>query len=354
MAYGTLAVNDLLKTVRVGGSIWEVGEDRTWQAIESYLAAHNGILDQQLMGFVSKTTERIVGSGGVDDTLTFDELDEFGRADAQKTAAGSTLGFPMALYGRALQWTRKYFENHTPAEMVAQVEAVMTADVLNVQKQIKKALFTPTNRTVTDKLVDRMSIPVKALVNADSQSLPIGPNGEIFTASSHTHYLARAGGSLAASDVSALISTVTEHYNSGMAMLYINQAQEAAIRAMTSNFTPYIDARIRVGSGTTVADGVLDQSNAYNRAIGIFDAAEVWVKPWVPASYLFAWMQGQTPPLAWRERRPGSSNLGLDYENEQYPLRARQLGREFGIGVWNRVNGAALYSGNTTYAAPTL
>jgi hypothetical protein len=352
MAYGTLSVADLLKTVRVGASVWEVGEDRTFAAISAYLAAHNEILRNQLMGFVEVTTDRIAGTGG-NGTMAMQELDEFGRADAQKITAGAILGFPLNLYGIALQWTRKWMENHTLEEMVAQVEATAVADNLNIQKQIKKALFFAGNVTFVDHLVDNMSIPVKRLVNADSMEMPTGPNGETFTASSHTHYIARVS-TLAASDVSAVITHVAEHYNSGQIQLFINQAQEAAIRGFTSNFTPYIDARIITGSGVTVANGTLDQSNIYNRAIGVFDQAEVWVKPWVPANYMFAWVLGQRPPLAWRERRPGSSAFGLDYEDEQYPLRAKQMGREFGIAVRNRTNGAVLYVGATTYANPSL
>lgn len=353
MAYGTLSVADLLATARVGASVMEVGEDRTFAAIDAYLQAHNQIQRELFDLLVEETTERTVGTGA-SDTMTMDELDEFGRADPQKVTAGDILGFPLRLYGGALQWTRKYFENHTPAELVAQVDAMMTADAQNLQKQVKRALFFSANYTFTDKLVDRMSIAVKRLVNADSFPLPIGPNGEVFTASSHTHYLARVGGSLAASDVSALISTVTEHYNSGTAVLYINQAQEAAIRAMTSNFTAYMDARIIPASTATVARGTLDQSNIYDRAIGVFDQAEVWVKPWVPANYLFAFMVGQQKPIAKRVRRAGSGDLVLDYENEQYPLRARQYGREFGVGVRNRVNGAVLYAGGTSYTNPTI
>lgn len=352
MAYGTLSVSDLLATARVGASVIEVGEDKTWATIEAYLAAHNQIQASMLSDLVDPTTERVVGVGGVD-TMGMDEMDEFGRADAQKVTAGDTMGFPLRLYGAALQWTRKYLDNHTPAELMAQIEAMTTADNLNIQKQIKRALFLSSNYSFTDKLVDRLSIPVKRLVNADSMVIPTGPNGETFTAASHTHYLARVS-TLAASDVSGAISTVTEHYNSGQALLYINQAQEAAIRGFTSNFTPYLDARLIPATTSTVARGALDQSNVYNRAIGVFDAAEVWVKPWIPANYMFAWMRGPMKPLAMRTRRPGSGNFGLDYEDESHPLRARQYGREFGIAVQNRVNGAVLYVGGTSYTDPTI
>lgn len=350
MAYGTLSVADLLATTRVGASVFEVGEDRTFAAIDAYLAAHNTILSMLLGDLVGRTTERIVGVGGTD-TMVMQELDEFGHADAQKAVAGATLGFPLRLYGVAIQWTRKWFENHTLAELVAQVEAAATADNLNLQLQIKRALFVPTNTTFTDKLIDRLSIPVKALANADSFVIPVGPNAEIFNAATHTHYLGTA--SLVAANISALITTVTEHFNSGQVMLYINQAQEAAIRAMTANFTPLYDQRIILPTTTQAVVGALDQSNAYNRRIGVFDAAEVWVKPWVPANYIVAWMQGQDTALVLRERRAGSSTFGLDYEDEKYPLRARQLGREFGVGVKNRVGAAVLKTDNATYSTPS-
>lgn len=352
MAFGTLTVADLLATTRVGASVFEVGEDKTFEAISNYLAAHNAILNDQLMGFVERTTERIIGVGGTD-TMTMQELDEFGLADAQKVTAGSTLGFPLRLYGIALQWTRKWMENHTLAEMVAQVEAAALADNMNVQRQIKRALFLSANYSFTDKLVDRMSIPVKRLLNADSFPIPPGPNGESFTASSHTHYIARVG-ALAASDITALISTVAEHYNNGQVQLFINQASESAIRGFTSNFTAYVDARIIPASTAQVARGSLDQSNVYNRAIGIFDQAEVWVKPWVPANYMFAWVAGQAVPLVMRERRAGSGDFALDFEDEAHPLRARHLGREFGMAIKNRVNGAVLYTGGTSYTDPTI
>jgi hypothetical protein len=349
MAYGTLSVADLLASVRVGATVFEVGEDKTFAAIDAYLKAHNTILNMMLDDLVNRTTDRIVGIGG-SDTMVMQELDEFGHADAQKVTAGATVGFPLRLYGGAIQWTRKWFQNHTLVELVAQVEGMTTADNLNVQSQVKKALFTPTNYTFIDALIDRLSIPVKALANADSVPLPIGPNGEVFNAATHTHYTGTA--SLIAANISALITNVSEHFNSGTVVLYINQAQEAAVRAMTSNFTAYIDARIIPASTAQVGRGVLDQSNAYNRAIGIFDAAEVWVKPWVPANYMVAWMSGQDKPLMMRTRAAGSGDFGLDYEDEQYPLRARQYGREFGVAVRNRVSAAALLTNSGTYVVP--
>jgi hypothetical protein len=349
-SFGTYTISDLLAVTQQ--SVIQFDENRVFDAIDAYLTAHNMLVDDMLTSLVERTTERYVGVGGIA-AMDMQELDEFGRADAQKIVPGDALGIPLRQFGGAIQWTRKYMENATPAEVAGQVTAMTTADMLNVQRQIKKALFLSTNYSFIDYLTDKVSLPVKRLLNADSFSIPAGPNGETFTAASHTHYIARVS-TLAASDISALITTVAEHYNTGTVMLFINQAQESAVRAFTSNFTGYVDARIRPADTATVAVGALDQTNVYNRAIGLFDQAEVWVKPWVPANYMFAWVMGQPKPLAMRERRTGSGAFKLDYDNETYPLRAKQYGREFGIGVRNRVNGAVLYTGATSYADPTI
>jgi hypothetical protein len=350
MAYGT---NSTLDTLRASQStIAQYGEDNAFEAIETARQAHNRNLQEMLTTLVETTTDRQRRYGGSDD-MSMDEVDEFGRGDAQKITAGVTVGFPLRLFDLSVQWTRKFMQNGTMGELAAQFDSATTAHIKRIQREIKRAIFTPTNSTFTDRLVDSVSLSVKAFVNADSAAIPNGPNGESFNGATHTHYLARVG-ALAATDVTGAIETVIEHHNTGQAMLYINRAQEASIRGFTSNFTPYVDTRIIPGSGTTVASGPLVPTNLYNRAIGIFDGAEVWVKPWIPATYMFAFVQGAPKPLVLRERTAGSSGLQIAAEDEAYPLRARTLEAEFGVGVWTRTNGAVLYTGNTSYSAPTI
>lgn len=350
MDYGT---NSTLDTLRASQqSIAQYGEDNAFEALETARQAHNRNLQEMVTSLVETTTDRQRRYGGVDD-MNMDEVDEFGRGDAQKITAGVTVGFPLRLFDLSVQWTRKFMQNGTMGELAAQFEAATTAHIKRMQREIKRAFFTPTNSTFLDRLVDSVSLNVKALVNADSAAIPNGPNGESFDGSTHTHYLARVG-ALAATDITSAIETVIEHHNTGQAMLYINRAQEAAIRGFTANFTAYVDARIVPGSGTTVANGQLVQTNLYNRAIGIFDGAEVWVKPWIPANYMLVFVQGAPKPLVLRERAPGSSGLQIAAEDEAYPLRARTLEAEFGVGVWTRTNGAVLYTGGTSYVTPTI
>jgi hypothetical protein len=350
MAYGTLNTLDTLRASQQ--SIAQYGEDRAFEAIDAAMQAHNAILREQMTDFIEETTDRQRRYGGAS-TLSLDEVDEGGTPDAQKVSAGVTVGFPLRLFGLSVQWTRKYFQNATGAELAAQFDAATDAHYKRVTREIKRAIFTPTNSTFTDRLIDSVDLAVKAFVNADSAAIPNGPNGETFDGATHTHYVARVS-TLAASDVISAIETVLEHHAAGGVRLYINRASEAAIRAMTTNFTAYLDTRLVGATSSTQANGTLSELNLYNRAIGIFDSAEVWVKPWVPANYMFVFVQGAPKPLVLRSRNPNSWGLTIAADDEVHPLRARVVESEFGVGVWTRTNGAVLYTGGTSYTAPTI
>ena len=351
MAFGTLSVLDTLKSSRQ--SIAEFGEDNAYQSIEIARKAHNDQFGMMVRDFIERTTDRqrAYGGGSAND---MQEVDEFGRSDAQKIAAGVTVGFPLRKLDYAVQWTADFMETASVAELAAQFTAAQDAHIRALMRQIKKALFVPVNYTYKDRYVDNVDLAVKSLVNADSAEIPVDANGNSYDGATHTHYVGRVGGSVAASDITTLIRNVQEHYASGMPMLYISQTDESAIRAMTPNFVPILDARVMPASTSTVGRGALDVANLYNRLIGYFDGAEVWVKPWMIASYFFAYVKGAPVPLVLRERVAGRSNLRIVAENEYHPLRTQTLAAEFGVGVWNRTNGAILYSGGSSYVTPTI
>jgi hypothetical protein len=357
-AYGTLAALDTLATL-TNTTVADFGEDRAFAEIDAALAAHNRIEQELLGNFVERTTDRLRRYGS-QDAMSMDELDEFGRADAQKLSAGATVGFPLRLYGIAIQWTRKYFQNALTTELAAQTAGVMDADSKVIQREIKRAIFLPTNVTVLDRLVDNVSLVTKRLINADSTSIPLGPNGESFDGATHTHYLFTAGVALAAADMNGLIETVIEHHPTGQAMVYINRAQETAVRGL-AGFTAYLDARLINQTAGVVAGRSLDSFNVNDRAIGVYSAAgvsaEVWVKPWVPSGYLFAWVDGAPVPLVMRTRNAGGGDLELVADDEAHPLRARAWERECGFSVWTRTNGAVLFvdaAAAGAYTAPTI
>ena len=355
-AYGTLSSFDTLATNYQ--NIAQIGEDRAFEAINLMLDAHNAQV-ALLRGELCETTTDRLRRYGNPSQMKMVELGEFGGADAQKVLAGVTVGFPLKLYGASLQWTRKYFQNATGKELAAQITSMMDADVQNTIQQIKKALFSPVNYTDDDRLVDHLNaiqLPVKALANADGSGLPVGPNGEIFNGSTHTHYLAVAtGGTLTTTDADAALNTVLEHFADGNARFNINRNDEQTWRALTG-FVPYYDPAVVQPITAAYAPTVpLNLVNLNNRAIGRYRGAEIWVKPWMIAGYAHVWVQGQPPPLCLRVRSAETDALLLVSEDEEHPLRAKQYEREFGVGVFNRVNSAILdMVHSTTYTAPTV
>ncbi len=353
--YGMLSTLDTLASNFQ--TIAQIGEDRAYESIRLTLDAHNRLVDEMLGDFVQPTTDRLRRFGTAA-AMTMEKLSEHGVPSPQKILPGVNVGFPLDNYGAALSWTRDYFEEATGDEIAGQIVALMDADARNLMYLIKNAIFSPTNYSFDDYLVDHLSqiqLPILALLNADGKGIPAGPNGETFDGTSHTHYLGYASGAVADSDVQAVLETVLEHFAAGEGRIFINRSQEAFIRGLTPNFVPYLQSGVVAENSLRYSIAkTLDTLRLYNRAIGTYRGAEVWIKPWMPANYIFAWLKGAPAPLVFRSKRAGSGELRLVAEDESYPMRAKMYRRQCGIGVWTRNNGAVLYTGGTSYTAPTL
>lgn len=351
--YGTVITLDTIRAI-TGTTVLQFGEDAIFDAVQAELDIVNAQLNTALGTFVETTTDRLRRGYGSQVDMEMVEVDEMGTPETQKyVPPGQNMGFPLRRKMLALQWTRTAFDRMTPRELALQVDSAIKADRKGIYRDIKQALFSSTNLTFTDRWVDHISIPVKALANADGFPMPFGPNGEVFNAATHTHYLATA--SLVAGDITGLWKTVAEHYSSGQIMIYINQAQEAAVRAMTGNFIAYTPVNIVNPTTAVQAQGTTQPFNQYNRAIGLFDqVAEVWIKPWIPAGYMLCFNTGARRPLAMRRSDLGSSDFQLVYEDENHRLRARNFQREYGLGVQERTAAAVLYIGGGTYVIPTI
>jgi hypothetical protein len=350
MSTGTHDISTLLAAR--DQSVAAFGLNNIVPILESELAAHNAIAMDMVSTFAEPTTDRQrkYGTSAASEMI---EADEYSRAPTQRSKPGSTVGFPLKMYQFALGWTRKWFDTKTPADLAIAVQSAERAHLRRLQNEIKKGLMLSGNYTFTDFLVDNVDLAVKRLVNADSAAIPEGPNNEVFDGSTHTHYLARAGGALAASDLKSAINTVVEHGHGAMVKAAISKTDETTVRAL-SGFTAFPDPRI-VYRNTDTPGQTLDISRLDNRAIGIFEGAEVWVKPWAIANYILVWDDGSPKPLAMRQRdNTAMQGLRIAGENDAFPLHAQYMEAEFGFGAWNRTNGAVLYFGNTTYADPTI
>lgn len=358
--YGTLTLLDTLKTIDKD-NVFTYGEDRLYAHISDLLRAHNEMTRDMLDLFAARTSDKIRRYGAQTVGGVMVEADEWGAADVQKTSvAGYNVGFPLRSYQYALGWTKKYFEVKTVADIAKEYIAAQDADVKNLKTQMLRAISRATNYTFVDRLDDQVDLPVKALQNADSTSIPPDEYGNTFNGATHTHLLARVS-TFAASDVTAAIDTVVEHgVGGGQVVLLINRAQEAAISAFTP-FTPLQAPLINPGGGSTDDVPVFSRDNPYridDKPIGIWDGyVVVHVKPWVPANYIFAVLVNANSPkvLAIRTRPiAGYGDFRLVGQDDHFPLRAQWFEREFGIGVWGRLQASVLYVGGTSYVTPTF
>lgn len=350
MTTGTNDISTLLAARNQ--SVADYGLTNIQPILAAELQAHNAIVTMLTTDLAEFTTDR-QRKYGVSVQGDMYEVDEYGRAPTQVAKPGDTVAFPLKLFQYAIGWTQKWMDLHTPADMAIAVQAAERAHLRMITREMKKGFMLSSNYVFNDFLVDGVDLSVKRLVNADSASIPEGPNNEVFDGSTHTHYLARAGGSLAASDLTALINTVIEHGYGKNVKVAISTTDEATVRALTG-FTAYPDPRIVYRNSDTPGQ-TLDISRLNNRAIGIFGGAEIWVKSWMPANYAFAWDAGSPPPLAFRQRSNASiQGLRIAATNNIYPLYAQYMEAEFGVGVWTRTNGAMLYFGGSSYTNPTI
>jgi hypothetical protein len=346
---GTASVSDLFAARFT--SLAKFGQDRVQSALQADLEVHNQLATEMVgsLAEVSSDRQRIYGTSDSGQML---EVDEFSRGPTQKPQVGATVAFPMRLFQYNVGWTRKFFQNKTVNDLLVMYLAAKKAHRRKIQVRLKKAIFGSANYTFNDLHVDKIDLAVKRFLNADSVAIPEGPNGEVFVAASHTHYLANA--TLTAAFATSVINTVVEHGNGGMVKLYISTTDEAAFRALTG-FQAYLDPRIALGTGQVANQQRLNITRLDNRAIGIYGAAEVWVKPWMIANYLFVFDESaEQKPLVLRTRDGSGTDLKVAADIALYPLQAQYMEDEFDFGVWNRTNGAIGYFAGGAYAVPAI
>lgn len=349
MTTGTHDISTLLATRFQ--SVASFGLDTIQRVLEADMQAHNQIV-QSLVGDLCELTTDRQRKYGTSITGEMVEVDEYGRAATQVAKPGATVGFPLKLFQFNIGWTEKWFETHTPADMAVATQNGQKAHLRAIQRDIKKAIYLSANYTFNDFLVDKVDLSVKRLVNADSAGIPDGPNGETFDGASHNHYNTNA--TLTAAALKDSINDVIEHGHGAGVRVAISRTDEAAVSALTG-FKAYTDPRL-IYRNTDTPAATLDITRLDNRAIGIFEGAEVWVKPWAIANYAVAWdASSPDKPLVFRQRDATSmQGLRIAATLRTYPLVAQYMEAEFGVGVWTRTNGSVLYFASGTWADPTI
>lgn len=351
--FGTLTTLD--RYANENATVAAFGLDNLMPDVANALAAYNAAMNSAVQDFAILTSDPLVPFGG-DTAMVMQELDEFGSPDTQKIAAGQNMGVPLRHYGIAVQWSERFQRTRTVADLTKQFDAAATADRKLIINQIFKALTKPTPGTEIDALTN-LQLTINPLYNG-TMTPPPSPTGTTFDAS-HKHFSASTA--LVAADLDALINTVIEHGGTGTLKVFISRADQAMVEGL-AKFVKYTPANIVMPTTEVTALGTLDTENPDDRAIGLYDGIEVWVKPWVPQHYQIVSRTGAnaTKPLAIRTTSGTlagdayAGGFGLFYEDALYPLRARAMGRDFGVAVVNPGAAAVHFSNGSTYTMPVV
>lgn len=349
---GTHDIASLLANQQIAGLyVSQANQDMLIEAFRNDLAVHNRLKEIVLADLAEVTTDRFRPMG-MSDNVEMIEADEYSRAPTQKPTTAGNLGFPLRRKQIALGWTQDWLNMNTVADMAKAVLAAEKADVKATVAALKRAFYLSGNYNSLDIFVpQQLTLPVKRFWNADGMGIPEGPNGLIFDGTTHTHYSAVNG--LTQGTLLALISNVIEHREGAAVRLVFNIADEATIRAL-AGFQPYVDPRLTLALTAAVPTERLVITQLDNRAIGIFGASEVWLKPWAIAGYAFAYDTNAPKVLAYRQPERGQAGLHIAAENIAFPLYARYMQDSFGFGVANRSGGAILDFSHVSYTDPVI
>lgn len=346
---GTFGVSDLLAAKNQ--SVVKFGISDVIEVLNADNANFSAQMAAALGDFAetSNDRQRTVGSSVGGAML---EVDEFGQGPTQRDIPSYFLGFPLRKFQFPIGWTAQWEKNATPADYAIKNTAAQGSDWRRTRYELQKAIFTPTNSTYKDHLVDNAPLPVKAMVNADSQPIANGPNGETFDGATHTHYTGSA--TLTAAAVTALIQNIVEHRNGAVVRLNINVADVAAFSAL-AGFVALQVPYLTLGTFANQVDKPrLEILKVDDRQIGFFGAAEVWTKPWAVANYCVGIdVAAPQKPLV-RRVEDNDRGLYIAAEIDVHPLRAQYIEHFYGFGAWNRLAVAVLQFNNASYSTPTL
>lgn len=338
--------------------------DRFNELLLAELEVHNAAMQEFLGDYVEYTTEIMDAYGGKADGQMVPAT-EYSRTQTQAPAfLAGEVAFPLRSFQFAMGWTRKTLNLAKPYDLARRVANAESAHRRRVIYEFQNALYTPTNRTDVDP-DKKITLTVRALLNADSQPIPDSPSGNTFTAATHTHYDFAAVLNEAA--VTTLVDNVLEHEHganvtgdelSGLRII-INKADETVFRSL-ANFKAYEAPTMGQIDSTQTTPAQRVMFSPYNRAIGLWDGfAEVWVKPWTYANYIVAYTVGPTQggrrPIGFRQRS-GATLQGLQRVGniDAFPLLIDYFEAEFGMGGWERSAAAVSLMGAAAYTAPTI
>ncbi|EYB67027.1 hypothetical protein DEIPH_ctg052orf0022 [Deinococcus phoenicis] len=338
-------------------TLGDFGIPNALAVLTAQIVAYNAQMNESLARLVEVTTER-VEAAPVPAGLRMVRTDEYGNAATQKGGTTEGRGFPLETMQVATGWTEHFGLVGSVRDFMQMNDQAQLAHTTAIREDLARALYNPQERPVTETLTVGpfvrpevfANVKVKPLYNGDDEVPPLGPNGKRFEAG-HNHYLASDG--LGETAVDELTTTVGEHSTGNSLVIYINEADAAAFRAL-SGFASNTVAQV-IGPNNQVQTNVaLDVSRTDDRHIGFTASGiPVWTKPWaIPGYALCLNLNG---PRALKMRVPAQAVLrGLRLKGQEgnTVLKAQTWEASHGFGASNRGAAAILNFGPKPQGAP--
>jgi hypothetical protein len=335
------------------GSAKTYGLQKINAEIQKDLANYNSQVSEMMASFCENLTEQ-VRVFNTTNQITMNEVDEFGKSRTKSDSGRWDVSFPVRKFIAGVGYSLEWLNRATVQEISDKFTALQLAHQKNIVKQTKQAIYTSGSSSFVDEHFNGETLTLRSFWCNDGATIPVNSAGSSFTA--HTHYIGSSSGSVAATDVSALVLKVTEHDQTDDLMLVIHPNNYDAIAALTG-FTA-LSSSVLSYDGTTSTVVKIDNSNLTNRMVGYWkNSIEIWVKPWAVENFMVCLATGSPDgkPLGFRQL-PWNDLQGLKlnslYENE--PLVAQEGIAYEGMSVLNRSAGAVLQLNSSSYTNPTI
>lgn len=325
-----------------------------WEEFVARLSVFNtmhSLVEARLAQPTNVATEKVA----IPRRARMEEASEFGQPKLIRTERVPR-GYPLRHYDIGVGFTQEFLDDATSQEIRNVVLVAEEAWGRRRRQTLYEALFGSSNFT------DKDGINVKRLYNNDGE---VPPEYESFTHDgTHTHYLASAGATLAAADLTTMETHLLHHgYGDDLpggagGSLFLHAPRDLIddIRGF-SNFIPAESASV---PRELQASGVIvgNTGQASPGVQGFFDRLTIIEDLTIPAGYLLAYATGgafspNNPIRMRRHANPSARGLRLNQGRNDYPLQDSFYDGYVGAGIAHR-GAAVVMQENGPYADPTF
>lgn len=311
-----------------------------WSDFQASLSEYNEGMDELVANLTFPTTQETLNV--IQGAYDFEVYSDYTKPDAQDLTEAQ-ISVPLNAYDLRIAYTVRKLLNTTSIEVEARHAEALAADTrLQLRQTLRAALS-------KEGVRGDGGVVAKAFYNADG-TVPPAYKNNTFTGT-HTHYLATTSAGLGAG-ITSLIDTIVEHGFENNVEILANRQTAKKIQALPE----FVPVQGSVGSSLEIVGAPSDAN-----VLGWYDGAIIRREDWLPNDYLFGYSaQGgaNSPlnPMAFREplNEQARGLVIMRGTNPEYPLANSYYYHEFGVGVRQRGNGAALQitSDGASYTSP--